>query len=446
MGACGAKTSTIIGALWVLTLVGILCGVLPWAIYELRNQGAETHVQSFYIAGAFVALSIPMTIWDICQHLRHFNNPVLQKQIVRILWMIPIYAITSWLALRFKDINIYLDTVRECYEAYVLYNFFAFLLSYLRQTAGFDRGIYERTPLPHLFPFNFCFKPWAMNDTFIPLCSSGIIAYIIIRPMTTILALIFQSMDMYKEGEIKSDSAWVYIASVNSFTQGWAMYCLILFYFAFKDDLKDTKPLGKVSAIKLIIFFSFWQSVLIALLVHYDIIKQKEGWNDYTTENVAAGIQDFAICIEMFLFSIGHHYVFSYREFLLEGERAVKLGFKDSVKAMLDVSDVKNHIKGHVKSNVLSKFKQGATSNYKLLDEEITASLITKEDKYGNIVISKFEGAKFEGSEGSPEEISNCPESNVSRDKPAGPMAASLGIPLRPPLPDGFDHAGASNV
>ena len=51
---------------------------------------------------------------------------------MRILWMVPIYAVNSWLALRFVNASIYLDTVRECYEAYVLYNFFAFLLACAR--------------------------------------------------------------------------------------------------------------------------------------------------------------------------------------------------------------------------------------------------------------------------------------------------------------------------
>ena len=141
--------------------------------------GTQTHVQAFYIAGTFVALAIPITVWvhtyfivdihalnyfvsmckllisllivmllilsfrfvsltdrpykhmlityfllyhhppflynffpissydlqDICQHLRHYNNSLLQRKIVRILWMVPIYAICSWLALRFKDIK-----------------------------------------------------------------------------------------------------------------------------------------------------------------------------------------------------------------------------------------------------------------------------------------------------------------------------------------------------
>ncbi len=43
----------------------------------------------------------------------------------------PIYSIDAWLALRFKDARLYLDPVRECYEAYVIYNFYAYLMNFL---------------------------------------------------------------------------------------------------------------------------------------------------------------------------------------------------------------------------------------------------------------------------------------------------------------------------
>lgn len=40
-----------------------------------------------------------------------------------------------------------------------------------------------------------------------------------------------------------------------------AMYCLIQFYVQTKDDLVEHRPLLKVTAIKLVIFLSFWQNV-----------------------------------------------------------------------------------------------------------------------------------------------------------------------------------------
>jgi hypothetical protein len=57
-------------------------------------------------------------------HLEFYNRPRLQIRVVRILWMVPIYAVDAWMSLRFKDAAFYIDPIRECYEAFVIYNFF----------------------------------------------------------------------------------------------------------------------------------------------------------------------------------------------------------------------------------------------------------------------------------------------------------------------------------
>ena len=47
------------------------------------------------VAGIFAFLALFMSIWEISQHLRNYNKPYLQKYVVRILWMVPIYAMNS---------------------------------------------------------------------------------------------------------------------------------------------------------------------------------------------------------------------------------------------------------------------------------------------------------------------------------------------------------------
>ncbi len=37
---------------------------------------------------------------QVAMHLEHYNQPKLQIRVVRILWMVPIYAADSWLSLR----------------------------------------------------------------------------------------------------------------------------------------------------------------------------------------------------------------------------------------------------------------------------------------------------------------------------------------------------------
>jgi hypothetical protein len=50
-----------------------------------------------------------------------------------ILWMVPIYSVTSWLSLVFPPAQPYLGVIRDCYEAYVVYTFIAFLKSALAE-------------------------------------------------------------------------------------------------------------------------------------------------------------------------------------------------------------------------------------------------------------------------------------------------------------------------
>lgn len=61
----------------------------------------------------------------------------IQSKIVGIIWMIPIYSINSFLGLICPIyITIYLDMLRDCYEAYVLYLFLSLLFSYLCYNRG----------------------------------------------------------------------------------------------------------------------------------------------------------------------------------------------------------------------------------------------------------------------------------------------------------------------
>lgn len=57
--------------------------------------------------------------FQIYQHLRWYTNPQEQRWIVRILFIVPIYATYSWISLLFfnsESVYIYFFTVRDCYE------------------------------------------------------------------------------------------------------------------------------------------------------------------------------------------------------------------------------------------------------------------------------------------------------------------------------------------
>eukprot|EP00798_Chlamydomonas_sp_ICE-L_P009582 gene9582-7508_t len=77
-------------------------------------------------------MSVPITIYEVAMHIEYYTRPRLQRHVIRILWMVPIYGIDAWFVLRFPSIREFLDPIREIYEAFVIYNFFAYLMGRLQ--------------------------------------------------------------------------------------------------------------------------------------------------------------------------------------------------------------------------------------------------------------------------------------------------------------------------
>lgn len=143
--------STIFTVLFVLA--GLVLAALPvaiWFYWENYRDRVQPHTLAWLIASCFLGVTLPISIWEIVMHLRYMHVPLLQVPVVRVLWMVPIYAFDSWLALRFsmtkgKDISSYICVARECYEAFVVYNFFLFLARYVAISAARDRRRPART-------------------------------------------------------------------------------------------------------------------------------------------------------------------------------------------------------------------------------------------------------------------------------------------------------------
>ncbi|KAM8843092.1 transmembrane protein 184C isoform 1-T1 [Synchiropus picturatus] len=331
----------------VLLYLLMLVVVLVLCVWELQKSEVGTHSKAWFIAGIFVFMTIPISLWGILQHLVHYTQPELQKPIIRILWMVPIYSLDSWIALKYPSIAIYVDTCRECYEAYVIYNFMTFLLNYLEnQYPNLVMMLEVQEQQKHLPPLCFC-PPWPMGEVLLLRCKLGVLQYTVVRPVTTVIALICQLCGVYDEGNFSSKNAWTYLVIFNNMSQLFAMYCLVLFYRALREELSPIKPVGKFLCVKMVVFVSFWQAVFIALLVKVGVISEERTWDWQSVEAVATGLQDFVICVEMFLAAIAHHFSFTYKPYIQEAE---EVSCFDSFMAMWDISDVRADISEQVRN------------------------------------------------------------------------------------------------
>lgn len=86
------------------------------------------------ISGVFVWSALILTCHQIFLHLKNYTVPNEQRYIIRILFIVPIYSFDSWLSLLFIGNNqyyVYFNSVRDCYEAFVIYSFLSLCFEYL---------------------------------------------------------------------------------------------------------------------------------------------------------------------------------------------------------------------------------------------------------------------------------------------------------------------------
>jgi len=106
-----------------------------------------------------------------------------------------------------------------------------------------------------------------------------------------------------------------------------AMYALLLFFAVAKKDLAKYSPIPKFLSIKLLIFISFWQSIVVSGLVYVKVIKQTAHWS---TDDVATGVQNTLLCGEMLIAAICHIWVYSYEEYVGVEQTRVWKSFCDA--------------------------------------------------------------------------------------------------------------------
>lgn len=98
------------------------------------------------------------------------------------------FAFVQWLGLVYPEGSIYVDSLRECYEAYVIYNFMMYLLAYLNADHQLEHRLEISPQVHHMFPL-CCLPDWEMGREFVHMCKHGILQYTAVRPITTLISL-----------------------------------------------------------------------------------------------------------------------------------------------------------------------------------------------------------------------------------------------------------------
>jgi Organic solute transporter Ostalpha len=303
------RLSRILLALTYVVVIIISC-ILIW---QLTVNQSERIVYAWAISGMFVALTLPLSINDLHMHCIHYISR-LQKHYIRIIFLVPIYSVESWLALRFPANQIYLSIPRDAYEAYVIHEFYILMLSYL---GGKDKVAQRlimsgKERFPHVWPVNYCTKGWVAGRKFIHRCTVGVYQYVFLRVICSAIALICEATGSYRDGNWSPAYFYVFNTVIINCSQIYALYCLALFYLALKKDLAPLSPIGKFALVKAVVFVLWWQGLGISAAATLGLIQPIE---PYDVAEVQVGLQNFLVCIEMFFAAIAITYFYSYKDF-----------------------------------------------------------------------------------------------------------------------------------
>ncbi|KAI8388828.1 organic solute transporter Ostalpha-domain-containing protein [Radiomyces spectabilis] len=302
--------------------------------YGEGGAGATYSSFAIYCALFFTVCGCSLSLYSIWLQWKHYRKPNQQRQVVRILWMVPIYGVSTFISLVSLDAAFYVDTFRDIYEAFVIYAFFNLLLNKLGGERSLINMLHRRPPSKNVFPGTLYSSDIHLGDPYTFLfVKRAILQFVYIKPVLALITMLMKAIGYYDENNLSFTSSYLYLTFFYNISVCLSLWSLMVFFHATGEDLVKFRPLAKCLCVKSIIFFSFWQSVLVAFLVHLGVIDGKH-------QHTAVAIQDFLICLELVPFAIAHSYAFSYKDYYDAQVHSARMPLRYALRDSMGLKDV----------------------------------------------------------------------------------------------------------
>ncbi|KAH8056373.1 hypothetical protein JL722_7682 [Aureococcus anophagefferens] len=288
-----------------------------------------------WIAGTFTLLCCLIAAAGAFSHSRAFAFPEVQRKILALLWMPPIYGLCCWLSLLYPLAAPGLSMVRDGYEAYTIWVFVSFLVSVLGEEADGDAEAGLPTPGrrgrknqrskyavvvaklaadddsgAHVLPRAFCPPPCCGRKPpakkFLRQCMIAVLQFVLFKPVLSVGDYVL-TMVPYERASREPwvDRARLVVLVCMNVSVSVALTGLLKVYHATAHRLERHGPWPKFCCVKGVVFLTFWQGTVIWALTC------SESANPFASKEMADAVQNFLICVEMFVASVVHSYTFS---------------------------------------------------------------------------------------------------------------------------------------
>ncbi|KAH8669499.1 organic solute transporter Ostalpha-domain-containing protein [Tricladium varicosporioides] len=292
------------------------------------------HKVIIIISGACMAFSCLVSFYLIMRHATHYSIPKEQRQVIRIIFIIPVFAVVAFLSIAFYSAEVYLKPVEDLYEAFALSAFFYLLCAFVQENDD------ERQA--------FLISSGAIKQH--TAASIAVLQFPVVMLILLIVTEITQAAGSYCSTSNKIYFAHIWVTVITIISTVIAIMSILKFYKATKPTIDHRRPLPKLIAFKAIVFLTFIQNIIFSFLNSSGVLKPT---SHYTFQDLSVGVPSLIISIEMVIFSLAFLYIYRTREYFHKnGATAVPLGHGGyqggpmGVKALAQAVNIVDIVKG----------------------------------------------------------------------------------------------------
>ncbi len=113
---------------------------------------------------------------------------------------------------------------------------------------------------------------------------------------------------------------WVVCISISL-----TLYYLVLFYHALKIPLAKYSPLLKFLTIKITLFFTFWQKIVLHAFWDEILLNFDHNVKGFNPDEIINSIENSLVCIEMFVMAVAAGYAYTYTDFISQNKKKASI-------------------------------------------------------------------------------------------------------------------------
>ncbi|KAK3671803.1 hypothetical protein LTR78_008348 [Recurvomyces mirabilis] len=275
---------------------------VPAGSLEYGVRGTAWKPLLWAAAGCTVA-TMAIAISLITLHLRRYRAPKEQRQIIRIVFSVVVYAVFAFFEVYSYEAAQYIDPLGDLYEAFGLCALYLLFVQYAAPSGTFNDELFEavRAAEEKTSTFDWPRISWIFVFQY-PICEIACVAIILSTEAT----------DHYCVNSLYPWFAHLWVEILQSIGIGACVLSIFKFRNAMKQRMKVRRALSKLGCFKIIVFIRFMQAWVFSLLLQYNVVKTS---SSFSYNDILWGIPGLATCAEMVLFSLGFWYAFSSTEY-----------------------------------------------------------------------------------------------------------------------------------